>query len=319
MNETHGPETDRWILAQRPAKADADPWRPHAYFVEAERSQNGLVEDVLTLLLTNRECPFRCLMCDLWKHTTDQRVPDGAIAAQVEWAFGQLGSERLRSVRHVKLYNAGNFFDAQAIPSADLPRLAELLNPFETVIIECHPLLVGKRCLAFQERLRPRLQVAMGLETIHPNVLPRLNKRMTLADFERAARFLGEHELAVRAFILLRPPFLNEDEGVVWAKRSIEYAFDQGVECCAVIPTRAGNGAMDRLQEQGLFSPPCLESLEATLEFGVGLKRGRVFADLWDIEKFFRCARCGPERARRLLAVNLSQNILPDVLCDCRS
>ena len=38
--------------------------------------------------------------------------------------------------------------------------------------------------------------------------------------------------------------------------------------------------------------------------YGVGLRRGRVFADLWDIEKLFRCPRCGPARAGRLDAMN---------------
>ena len=35
-----------------------------------------------------------------------------------------------------------------------------------------------------------RLEIAMGLETVHPEVLRRLNKRMTLDDFERATTFL---------------------------------------------------------------------------------------------------------------------------------
>jgi radical SAM enzyme (TIGR01210 family) len=305
--------TDRWILDQRPPKERVDPWRPHAFFVEPERTRQGTVEDVATLFLVNRECPFRCLMCDLWKNTTDTRVPEGAIVAQVQWAL-----ERLPPARHIKLYNAGNFFDAQAIPPADLPRLTELLSPFQTVIIECHPLLVGKRCLDFQKSLRPALQVAMGLETVHPQVLARLNKRMTLGDFERAVRLLREHGIDVRAFILLRPPFLDEEEGIAWAKRSIEYAFALGVECCTVIPTRAGNGAMERLQEQGLFSPPRPESLEEVLEFGVGLARGRVFADLWDIEKIFACPRCGPQRAERLRTMNLTQTFPHPVPCECR-
>lgn len=159
----------------------------------------------------------------------------------------------------------------------------------------------------------------MGLETVHPQVLPRLNKRMTLADFDRAAAFLREHGIDSRAFILLRPPFLDEDEGVAWAKHSLDYAFDRGVECCVVIPTRAGNGALERLQEQGLFAPPRLESLEEVLDYGIGLGRGRVFADLWDIEKLFLCPHCGPERARRLQQANLTQSVLPHVRCDCRS
>jgi radical SAM enzyme (TIGR01210 family) len=305
--------TDGWILGQRPPKPPADPWRPHAFFVEPERTARGGVEDVATLLLTNRECPFRCLMCDLWKYTTDSRVPDGAVAAQVEY-----GLARLPTARHIKLYNAGNFFDAQAIPPADHARIAELLKPFRTAVIECHPLLVGPRCLAFRDRLRPALEVAMGLETVHPQVLPRLNKRMTLADFERAARFLTSNGVGVRAFILLRPPFLGEEEGIEWAKRSVEFAFDVGVECCSIIPTRTGNGAMELLAEHGEFSPPRLESLEAVLAYGLDLRRGRVFADLWDVEKFYPCPRCGPARAARLLTMNRTQAVASPVVCDCR-
>ena len=43
--------------------------RPYAFFVEEERSASGEVVPVATVFLTNRECPWRCLMCDLWKNT----------------------------------------------------------------------------------------------------------------------------------------------------------------------------------------------------------------------------------------------------------
>ena len=51
---------------------------------------------------------------------------------------------------------------------------------------------------------------------------------------------------------------------------------------------------MERLRAEGQWTPPRLESLEEVLAYGVGLHRGRVFADLWDIEKLFLCPRCGP-------------------------
>ena len=317
MTSTSAPrlpsDLDSWILSLRPAKDAVDAGRPHAYLVEPERAQNGLIEDVATLFLTNRECPFRCLMCDLWKYTTDERVSDGAISAQIEWALG-----RLPPVRHVKLYNAGSFFDARAIPSGDLPRIAGQLANLETVIVECHPRLVGRSCLAFQESLRPALQVAMGLETVHPGVLPRLNKRMTLDDFEQAVKLLKKHAIEVRAFILLRPPYLDESEGLLWAKRSIDFAFALGVECCVVIPTRTGNGAMEQLQERGLFTRPRLRSLEEAVEYGIGLRAGRVFADLWDIQKFLNCVDCDARRAERLRTMNLTQSVAPSVVCECR-
>ncbi len=50
----------------------------------------------------------------------------------------------------------------------------------------------------------------MGLETVDPAVLPRLNKRMSLGDFERATSLLLSAEIDVRAFTLLRTPFQSE-------------------------------------------------------------------------------------------------------------
>lgn len=312
MNSLPAQFTDEQILSARPAKKAVDPYRPYAFFVEPERTASGTVEDVATIFLTNRECPFRCLMCDLWKNTTDRPVPSGAIPAQIDFAL-----ERLPPARHIKLYNSGNFFDAKAIPRADYREIAGRVRAFETVIVENHPRLCTEACVRFRDLLGTNLEIAIGLETVHPDVLAALNKQMTLDDFERAVRFLTGHGIAVRAFILLRPPFLTEAEGVEWALRSIEYAFVLGVACCAVIPTRAGNGMMDELAARGVFDPPELSSMERVLEAGLGLGRGRVFMDLWDAERFFLCSRCGPERRERMQRMNLSQKILPPVPCDC--
>ncbi len=286
--------------------------RPYAFFVEPERSAAGRVEDVATIFTSNKECGFRCLMCDLWKNTTVSRTPAGAVAEQVEWALGQLPE-----TPHVKLYNAGSFFDEQSIPVVDRHRMVELVGDRRTVIVECHPKLIDRRCQDFAGSMRADLEVAMGLETVDPEVLPRLNKGMTLDDFARATDFLVDHGVRVRAFILLRTPYQSEEEGVDWARRSIDFAFSIGVECCAVIPTRAGNGAMEELRRRGEFHPPSLRSMEVVMDYGLALGRGRVLMDLWDVEKFARCSQCLSVRTERLRAMNLSQEILPRVPCDC--
>jgi hypothetical protein len=253
-------------------------------------------------------------MCDLWKNTTDESVPPEAIPEQIDYALA-----RLPPARHIKLYNSGNFFDAKAIPRADHAAIAARLRGFETVIVENHPKLCSEVCLAFRERLETNLEIALGLETIHPGVLPALNKQMTADDFADAVGFLSQNEIATRCFILLRSPFLEEEEGVEWAVRSMEFAFAAGVGCCAVIPTRGGNGIMERLARDGRFSPPTLTSMEQVLEAGLRLNRGRVFVDLWDVEQLFDCPECGPRRAERLRTMNLTQAISPPVDRDCET
>jgi radical SAM enzyme (TIGR01210 family) len=302
------------ILSARGAKNAVDPQRPYAFLVEEERSAAGEVVPIATLFLTNRECPYRCLMCDLWQNTTDETVPPGAIPAQIDYAL-----ERLPPARQIKLYNSGNFFDPQAIPREDHAAIIDRVRRFENVIVENHPRLTNDACVRFSDQLGTRLEVAIGLETIHPGVLPALNKQMTVADFDEAARFLITRGIAVRAFILLRPPYLSEEEGVNWAIRAIDHAFHVGVGCCSVIATRAGNGIMERLQAAGSFGTPTLRSLEEVLAAGIGMQAGRVFVDLWGAEQFGPCESCCSARIARLRRMNLSQAIEPAVVCDCRT
>jgi len=303
-------DLDRWILEQRPAREARDPFRPYLSFAEEECSGEGEIVSVNTVLLTNRECPWRCLMCDLWKNTLTDTVPLGAIPAQIDYAL-----QRLPAARQIKLYNSGSFFDPRAIPPADYPAIAARLADFERVIVESHPALVDENCLRFRDLLRGRLEVAMGLETVHPEILPRLNKRMSLDQFSAAAEMLRKNSLDLRVFILVKPPFLGEAEAINWAQRSLEFAFDCGASAATLIPTRGGNGALEALAKQGDFEPPKIETLERCLEYGLRLQRGRVFADLWDLERFSACLACYEARAARLREMNLRQRIADRVEC----
>lgn len=304
--------TDRWIVSSRGRKNPTDQLKPYAFYVEKERSSQGTIDDVATLFLTNRECRFHCLMCDLWKNTTDFPVQEGAIPDQIEYALN-----RLPSARQIKLYNSGSFFDEKAVTGRDYRRISSLVEGFDRVIVESHPAFIGEKCLSFRDMLKPELEVAVGLETAEPVLLEKLNKKMTLSEFRTSISFLAANGIATRVFILLRPPFLNEEEGVSQAEKSLDFAFGCGAECCVVIPVRAGNGAMDDLKRKGYFTPPDIGSLERVLEYGIGLKAGRVFADVWDLQEFSSCDKCFEIRKARIVSMNLSQLPEEKIKCTC--
>jgi radical SAM enzyme (TIGR01210 family) len=304
---------NKWILQRRPERTVLDPLRPYSFFVEDECSANGEVVPIATVFLTNRECPWRCLMCDLWRNTLVDEAPPGAIQAQIDYALA-----RLPRAREVKLYNSGSFFDCHAIPIADYPAISCSVQSFERVIVESHPALVGSRTLDFRDQLAGRLEVAIGLETVQPDLLSRLNKGMTLEQFSAAAEWLKGNKIDLRAFILIKPPFMNEAEALEWAERSLDFAFDCGATVASLIPTRGGNGALDELERSGEFSPPKMETIEAAVDYGLSLKRGRVFVDLWDLQKPLSCPDCYQARVLRLREMNRRQSVLPPVSCDHR-
>jgi len=251
-------------------------------------------------------------MCDLWQNTLEGDTSRGAISGQIERALA-----RLAPARRIKLYNAGSLFDPRAVPPADDAEIARLLYGFDRVIVESHPALVGPRCLEMNERLGGRLELAMGLETVHPDVLPRLNKGMTLADFDAAAARLSGAGIAVRAFVLAGLPFVAPAEQLAWTVAAVGRAFEAGAGAVSVIPTRTGNGAMDALRALGQFETPPLSLLEDAVGLGVGLGRGRVFADLWDLAAVSRCGACLASRTERLRTINLTQTVPPPVRCAC--
>lgn len=304
---------DRRIRALRAPKAPIDPTRPLGILVEEERRAGGL-ERALTVFLAGAECPFTCIFCDLWQQTLDGPTPPGALPAQLRAGLTQSGPQR---VHRVKLYNASNFFDPRAVPPADFEALAGLLAPFDAVTVESHARTVGPRCREFADRLTGKLEVAIGLETVHPGALPRLNKKMTLADFDRAARWLAAHRIGLRAFVLVGAPFVPPEQSVGWAVRSAEHALAQGAGAVALIAARGGNGAMEQLATEGLFQAPTLADLEQALEESLGLE-GVVTADLWQADQLSACVSCRPRRLQRLQQMNATGRRAPAVSCpDC--
>jgi radical SAM enzyme (TIGR01210 family) len=263
--------------------ATLSPLRPWLFFTEDERTSEGVLAPVNTIFLTNRKCPWNCVMCDLWKNTLPDTVPLGAIPAQIDHALAAMPEARI-----VKLYNSGSFFDPHAIPPGDYAAIASRLTRFERIIVECHPALVGANCFRFNSMIAAKLEVAMGLETVNPEVLPRLEKRMTLNDFARASENLRRNDIDLRVFIIVRPPFETSDEtALYWACRSLDFAFDCGATAATLIPAR------------GVPEPPSVETMEKAQSYGLSLKRGRVFTDLWDFagSQKLRCMNLTQELA----------------------
>jgi archaeosine synthase beta-subunit len=282
----------RWIIDQRPARNSVSTDRPYAFFTEEERMETSGIARVSTIFLTNRECPWKCLMCDLWRNTAP--APAGSIPS-------------------------GSFFDRGAIPRSDWNDIVALCLPFEHLILECHPKLIGPDVLEFAAMFQGQLEIAMGLETAQPLALEKLNKRITVADFTRATRFLRRNQIAVRTFLLVSVPFIPEPEQPHWLKQSIRTALDAGADVISLIPTRTGNGALDALQQTGDFREPALRALEDAHDFGIRLGHARVFADTWDLARFSPCPDCAEAREDRLVRMNLSHTIEPRIRCSCES
>jgi hypothetical protein len=223
-------------------------------------------------------------MCDLWRYTIRADTPRGAIPAQISAARDHWRSRGERVTR-IKLYNASNFFDPRAVPPVDYPAIAAALGGIHQVIVESHPSLIGGRVAQFRDELRgpnpeAALEVAMGLETVHPAALDALNKRMTTEDFRRAAEKLAKLGVSLRVFLLVGPPFVPHDEQDDWLLKSVAFSEECGASVISLIPARDGNGTMEALAAQKLFRPPTAADVQRSFDL-VRTRAPRILLDPW--------------------------------------
>ncbi|MEM1246121.1 MAG: radical SAM protein [Acidobacteriota bacterium] len=312
-------EADRRIRSlRRPREESLDFWQPQDVVVERERrltSSGSRLETSATVFLTGAECGFTCVFCDLWQYTRTERTPVGAIPAQIESALEQLSG---RSFDRLKLYNASNFFDARAVPVVDDAAILDVLEGCADVTVECHPRLVGERCYRFAEALHGRLEVALGVETVHPEAHAQLNKGCSLDQTWSAARALRDRGIAWRAFVLLGAPFLGAHEQVDWLRRSVDRVADEGAACVSLVPLRLGNGELERLASRGELHPLNSDAMEKAFEELVEDDRLVVQLDPWDLEQHLSCAPCRSGRIERIERMNRTGRRQPAVVCaDC--
>jgi len=305
---------DQRIRSLRGPKPKTDPWSAHGTLLERERRPNGAVERAFTIFLAGSECPFTCSFCDLWRWTTDGATPRGALPTQIASSLRSLDGP---PPDRVKLYNAGNFFDRRAVPIDDVPEIAGLCAPFSGVTVESHANTIGNVTVEFARQIAGRLEIAMGLETIHPIARAQLNKRLELSRFDGAARFLADNGIDLRVFVLLGAPYVPDDESVEWTVRTAQYAAARGASVVSLIPVRGGNGEMERLEALRHFTPPRLSQLEAALDrcVAAGFRATAFTADLWDVDRLTACRACRSTRIERLRRMNITGDPQPPASC----
>ncbi len=155
----------------------------------------------------------------------------------------------------------------------------------------------------------------MGLETVHPEALPRLGKAMTLDDFAAATARLRAIGAGVRAFVLVAAPFVPAGEAAEWVVRAAAWAFAAGAEHVSLIPVRGDGAALRELAARGDFVPPTAATVEEAFDRCLDLDAGVVTVDTWDLAGLLACPQCGAARRQRLERLNRTGRREPRLAC----
>jgi radical SAM enzyme (TIGR01210 family) len=227
---------------------------------------NGDVVPSLTVLLTTKGCSWArregCTMCG---YIIDSN-PD-AQASDIQKQFHEVLAHYGKAFKVVKIFTSGSFLDQDEVPIDVRDAILSDLRGTPKVIVESRPEFVTSTICDDLSRINEHVEVAIGLETSNDCIRNNyVNKGFSFNDFVSASEAAHANGFTVKAYLLLKPPFLTEREALEDSLQSVRdaapYADTISLNLCNV---QKGT-LVEALWKKGLYRPPWLWSAVEVLK-----------------------------------------------------
>ena len=225
------------------------------------------------LILRTRGCYWAdakgCSMCGYSKDTLGRSATPGELAEQVDRAL-----RRYRGEPYVKIYTSGSFLDDREVDPGSRLTIVRRFSGARRLLFETLPEFPTEETMGpLTDTFAGELEVALGLESTDPVVLRRyINKGSTPDEYLRAADRVRSLGARAKGYLLLKPPYLTEEESVEDVVRSVAAAAPH-FDTLSINPVHIQNGTVvEWLYHRGRYRPPWLWSVVEALRRGVALR-----------------------------------------------
>lgn len=271
-------------------------------WVEKER-YDGEVVDCLTLILPTVGCSWdSCYMCGFTLESDKK-------ATQKSIFHGFLKAVESKKAEILKIFTSGSFFDEREVSRETREKIYRkaLELGFRKIVVESRPEFIDEKVAEEIKNSGMEIEVGIGVET--SNDLYReylINKGFSFDEFVRASKIL-KGVAKVKAYLLLKPPFLTEREAVEDVLKSI-LDVKRYVDVISLnLMTVHRKTVIERIWRKGVYRPPWLWSAVEILKradayiicdpVGGGKKRGP-----------HNCFRCDGDVVREIKLFSLYQD-----------
>ena len=292
--------------------------RPVSFWIEKERFEG--IRNCLTIILRTKGCYWnKCLMCGYSKDA-DRRVEIDNLKNQIEHALKKCEKEGFEIL---KIFTSGSFFDDREIPSSFREYIYSTVRDLglKKLIVESRPEFVT------DSRMREisadfTMEVGIGLETSDDFIRENcINKGFTFEDFVKASAILRNHGIRIKVYLLLKPPFLSENEAIKDVISSAK-AVKKYADVISLNLTNIPSGTyIEMLWKKRLYRPPWLwsavEAMKMVRKTGIEVISDPVAAGKQ--RGPHNCGKCDYEVADAIRRFSLTQNEeeFDNLYCKC--
>lgn len=251
--------------------ASYDPHQPTRVWIDEDRTPAG-VKQSLTIILNTGGCRWAraggCTMCGYVAESVDGgTVPHRALMDQLDAALAHEDETVSEPSPLVKIYTSGSFLDEREIPAESRLAIADAFGDRERIVLESLPDFVTAPKLEDFLTVGLETDVAIGLETANDRIRHDcVNKYFDFSEFVTAAETATSIGAGIKAYLLMKPPFLTEEEAIQDMMDSIRQCAPYA-HTISMNPTNVQRYTMvDELYFRGGYRPPWLWSIATVLD-----------------------------------------------------
>lgn len=207
-----------------------------------------------------------CTMCSYLLDGSQEMPTSEQLVEQFKSAMGDL--EGKEAPLSVKIYTSGSFLDPEEIPEDARSMILEIIKSDERireVVLESRPEYVQDSVLSEVRRfLGDRtVEIGMGLESANDVIRTVcINKSFDLQAFKASLEIAKQHNIGMRAYVLLKPPLMTERDAMLDAIATIRTAESLGVTTVSLNPVNVQNDTLvEKLWNRRKYRPPWLWSV----------------------------------------------------------
>lgn len=261
-----------------------------------------------------------CIMCG-YVYDAAREIDQGAVVAEFKKAVEKLGG-----IEYLKIFTSGSFLDSQELSKNSIKKiLKEVPDSVKRLQIESRPEFIKEEALLeIKNSLNAKLEIGIGLESANDRVRDSINKGFSFDNFKKAGKICRENNVKVKAYLLLKPPFLTEKEALADVKDSIKKAEKAGADRVSINPMNIQRGTLvEKLWQRGEYKPPRLWSVVEVLLWASENTKIHVLSHPTAAGKrrgAHNCGKCDSDVYKGIMAYSQTQDKKHlKIDCDCKN
>ncbi len=317
--------------------------KPVSFWTKTDRLIDEIGKE-FTIILRTKGCSWAlgnyggCSMCGYIQDANIKEVPSQYLIKQFDYALERKQNEIKDPQNNyiLKIFNSGSFFDDSELDITVrmhiYRKIAEIKNIKEFVIESRVEYLTADQLSILKNNLKNKyIEIGIGLETTNDYIRNNyINKGLMYEKFLKAVDLCREYDIGVKAYLLFKPPFLNEQGAIDDCIDSITSLINLKVNSISINPLNIQKGSLaEYLWYQNRYRPPWFYSLFKCLKKAIkqeDLTNIRIVSDpsgAGTKRGIHNCLKCDDKMIQLLKDFVLNQDIhklrdYKEVDCDCK-